>query len=98
VAGDSATGLTRGRLALPRIENHLRAADVSSAWRRSASKTAERMFCHPNTVWHRLRRIEEHTGRSLTDPLDTSELCVALQTERRLPASETGAWPRTVHG
>jgi DNA-binding PucR family transcriptional regulator len=64
----------------------------------SAAKTAQRMFCHPNTVRHRLRRIEERTGRSLTDPLDTSEICVALQTERRLPAPEAGAWPRTVHG
>jgi DNA-binding PucR family transcriptional regulator len=51
----------------------------------SASKAAEYLFCHPNTVRHRLRRLQERTGRSLADPLDTSALCVALQAERRLP-------------
>ncbi len=71
--------------------------DTLEAWLTnggSASKTAQRMFCHPNTVRHRLRRIAERTGRSLSDPLDTSELCIALQAERRLPAPEAGAWPR----
>ena len=69
-------------------EERGRVLDTLEAWLAnggSASKTAQRLFCHPNTVRHRLRRIEEHTGRSLTDPLGTSELCVALQTERRLP-------------
>lgn len=50
----------------------------------SASATAERLFCHPNTVRHRLRRIEERTGRSLTDPRAVAELCLALEAVRRL--------------
>ena len=29
------------------------------------SAAAAQLFCHPNTVRHRLRRIEKHTGRSL---------------------------------
>jgi hypothetical protein len=50
----------------------------------SADQAARRLFCHPNTVRHRLRRLEEHTGRSLADPRDTAALCIALETERRL--------------
>jgi sugar diacid utilization regulator len=53
----------------------------------SAGRAAEVLFCHPNTVRYRLRRIEERTGRSLTDPRQTAELCVALETARRLPRS-----------
>ncbi len=51
----------------------------------SATETAKRLYCHPNTVRYRLRRIEERTGRSLSDPRATTELCIALETERRLP-------------
>jgi hypothetical protein len=51
----------------------------------SATETAKRLYCHANTVRYRLRRIEEKTGRSLSDPRATTELCIALETERRLP-------------
>ncbi len=51
----------------------------------SANDTAAKIFCHPNTVRHRLRRIEELTGRSLARPRDLAELCVAFEVERRLP-------------
>jgi hypothetical protein len=50
----------------------------------SASDAAGRLYCHPNTVRHRLRRIEERTGRSLTDPRSLTELCVAAEVESRL--------------
>ena len=40
--------------------------------------------CHPNTVRHRLRRIEKHTGRSLSRPRDLAELCLAFEVHRRL--------------
>jgi hypothetical protein len=46
----------------------------------SISQTAEHLFCHPNTVRYRLRRIEEHTGRSLSAPRDLTELCLAFET------------------
>jgi sugar diacid utilization regulator len=46
--------------------------------------TAERLFCHPNTVRHRLRRIEKRTGRSLSRPRDVAELCLAFEVHRRL--------------
>jgi sugar diacid utilization regulator len=51
----------------------------------SANDTAAAIFCHPNTVRHRLRRIEELTGRSLSAPVDVAELCLAFEIEQRLP-------------
>jgi PucR C-terminal helix-turn-helix domain/GGDEF-like domain len=59
----------------------------------SADLAAERLFCHPNTVRQRLRRIEERTGRSLAKPRELAELCLALDVERHigdepLPATE----------
>ncbi|HEY0228090.1 MAG TPA: helix-turn-helix domain-containing protein, partial [Mycobacterium sp.] len=51
----------------------------------SANDTGAKIFCHPNTVRHRLHRIEELTGRSLTRPQDIAELCLAFEVERRLP-------------
>jgi uncharacterized protein YoaH (UPF0181 family) len=50
----------------------------------SVNAAAERLFCHPNTVRHRLRRIEKHTGRSLSRPRDVAELCLAFEVHRRL--------------
>src|SRR5271156_3184966 len=42
------------------------------------------LICHPNTVRHRLHRIEKHTGRSLSRPRDVAELCLAFEVRRRL--------------
>jgi hypothetical protein len=50
----------------------------------SVSVMAEVLFCHPNTVRHRLRRIEQRTGRSLSSPRDVAELCLAFEVHRRL--------------
>jgi DNA-binding PucR family transcriptional regulator len=36
------------------------------------------MFCHPNTVRQRLRRLETRTGRSVNNPRDATELFIAL--------------------
>jgi sugar diacid utilization regulator len=51
----------------------------------SANETAAKIYCHPNTVRHRLHRIEELTERSLSRPQDIAELCLAFEVERRLP-------------
>ena len=51
----------------------------------SANDTAAKIYCHPNTVRHRLHRIEELTSRSLTRPKDLAELCLAFEVELRLP-------------
>jgi sugar diacid utilization regulator len=50
----------------------------------SVRGAAEVLICHPNTVRHRLRRIEKHTGRSLSRPRDVAELCLAFEVHRRL--------------
>jgi DNA-binding PucR family transcriptional regulator len=50
----------------------------------SVRVTAQQLVVHPNTVRHRLRRIENHTGRSLSRPRDVAELCLAFEVHRRL--------------
>jgi hypothetical protein len=49
----------------------------------SAQRTAEVLFCHPNTIRHRIRRLERHTGRSTADPRALAELTLALEVTRR---------------
>ncbi|MEV4262730.1 helix-turn-helix domain-containing protein [Kribbella sp. NPDC049584] len=59
--------------------------DTLAAWSThngSATETGEFLYCHPNTVRHRLRRIEERTGRSLNDPRSVAELLLALEAAR----------------
>ncbi|MEU6776743.1 helix-turn-helix domain-containing protein [Streptomyces sp. NPDC046759] len=51
-----------------------------------AAEAADRLFVHPNTVRYRLRRIEELTGRSLSDPLTLADLGAAMYALRLLPA------------
>jgi len=65
--------------------------DTLEAWRDSggsAAQAAARLFCHPNTIRHRLRRIADATGRSLTAPADVTELCLALEAAR-----QQSGWP-----
>ncbi|MFC4003267.1 PucR family transcriptional regulator [Prauserella oleivorans] len=45
----------------------------------STRLTAQRLFCHPNTVRHRLRRVTGELDRSLSDPADIAELGTALR-------------------
>ena len=45
---------------------------------------AEVLFCHPNTVRYRLRKIEARSGRSLSRPKDVVELYLAFEVYRRL--------------
>jgi hypothetical protein len=49
----------------------------------STEETARRLYCHPNTVRLRLRRLTEHTGRSTTDPRGITELVFALYALRQ---------------
>jgi hypothetical protein len=51
----------------------------------SINAAAERLYCHPNTVRHRLHRIEERTGKSIARPRDLAELCLAFEVDLRLP-------------
>jgi hypothetical protein len=50
----------------------------------SVVKTAEALFVHRNTVRHRLRKLEERTGRSLNDPRWIAEVSLAFEIDRRL--------------
>jgi DNA-binding PucR family transcriptional regulator len=58
------------------------------AWLRcdgSAVRAAAELYCHRNTVFNRIRRIEQLTGRALSRPLDVVELTLALDAVRLLP-------------
>jgi hypothetical protein len=59
----------------------------------SAVETGKRIYCHPNTVRYRLRRLQEHTGRSLEDPKAVAELLAALDALRLLRGSGRPAEP-----
>ncbi|MFY9331925.1 MAG: helix-turn-helix domain-containing protein [Candidatus Nanopelagicales bacterium] len=52
----------------------------------SMEETARLLFVHPNTVRHRLRRIEQITGRSPHDPRDGLALRLALIWARLEPS------------
>lgn len=54
----------------------------------SVKDTAAAMFCHPNTVRYRLRRLESKTGRSLTVPGQLAELVTATRAWSQLPRSD----------
>jgi sugar diacid utilization regulator len=61
--------------------------DTYRVWQENAGSlrvVAQRLSCHPNTVRHRLHRIEKRTGRSLSRPRDVAELCLAFEVHRRL--------------
>ncbi|WIX74973.1 helix-turn-helix domain-containing protein [Amycolatopsis carbonis] len=60
----------------------------------STKLTSERMFCHPNTIRHRLRRITDELGRSLTDPADIAELGAALRALHLFPETSHLPAPR----
>jgi PucR C-terminal helix-turn-helix domain/GGDEF-like domain len=55
----------------------------------SAVEAGKRIYCHPNTVRYRLRRLQEHTGRSLEDPRAAAELLAALEALR---LTRGGSW------
>jgi PucR C-terminal helix-turn-helix domain/GGDEF-like domain len=54
----------------------------------SAERAAEVLYCHPNTVRYRLRRLQELTGRSLSDPHGVAELAAAAYALRLNSATE----------
>ncbi|MCX4680254.1 helix-turn-helix domain-containing protein [Streptomyces sp. NBC_01433] len=56
----------------------------------SVGRTAERLRCHRNTVFNRLRRLERLTSRSLSTPRELIEVMLALDAFRLPPPP---AWP-----
>jgi len=55
----------------------------------SADEAARRLYVHPNTVRYRLRRLEERTGRTLSDPRHVAELSLAFEVDRGRMAALT---------
>jgi hypothetical protein len=56
----------------------------------SPTRAADELYCHRNTVMHRLRRIESVTGHKMTDPRSRLLWQLALLgTEHRRPAQRT---------
>jgi sugar diacid utilization regulator len=71
---------------LPRAEREM-LFETFRVWQDSDASVhgaAKVLVCHPNTVRHRLHRIEKRTGRSLSRPRDVAELCLAFEVRRRL--------------
>ncbi len=60
----------------------------------SAEQAAQVLYCHPNTVRYRLRRVQELTDRSLADPRDVAELAAAAAMIRLSPPTAPAIAPR----
>ncbi|GAA3778220.1 PucR family transcriptional regulator [Streptomyces chiangmaiensis] len=60
----------------------LETLDVWLACEGSAGRAASRLYCHRNTVFNRLRRLEQLTSRSLARPRDLIEMTLALDAYR----------------
>ncbi|MFD0328216.1 PucR family transcriptional regulator [Streptacidiphilus monticola] len=76
-----------GVLCLPDNERTTLLA-TAQAWLQahgSAAEAAQALYCHPNTVRYRLRRLEEHLRGPLEDPLVLGELAVALDAVGTFP-------------
>lgn len=87
VAMETARAALDGVLALPPDDRDLLLATFH-AWVEcggSSKAAGALLFCHPNTVRHRLRRIEAGTGRHLKRPLDVAELVTAANAWAELP-------------
>jgi PucR C-terminal helix-turn-helix domain len=75
---------------LPTAERH-RLLQTFGAWLDhdgSATRAAEHLFCHPNTVRYRLRRLAEYTGHTLDDPHWIAELALAYQIDLHSDTSQ----------
>ncbi|MET9962919.1 helix-turn-helix domain-containing protein [Streptomyces sp. NPDC006326] len=85
-------------LALPAADGRV-LLDTLGTWLGCGGSTtdaARRLYCHRNTVSNRLRRLEQLTGRSLSDPAQVVELALAhaavvQQAADRPPAGPAGA-------
>ncbi|RFU86515.1 PucR family transcriptional regulator [Streptomyces triticagri] len=67
----------------------LETLDAWLACEGSAGRAAGRLYCHRNTVFNRLRRLEQLTSRSLSRPRDLTEIALALDAHR-LTSSPSG--------
>jgi len=84
---EAARAVLGSLLDLPEDELALLLSTFEAWVRASGSATAAgaELYCHPNTVRYRLRRIEASTGRTLAHPGDAAELVTAVRAWRELP-------------
>ncbi|MBV1935540.1 helix-turn-helix domain-containing protein [Streptomyces sp. BV286] len=68
----------------------LETLDVWLCCEGSAGRAAGRLYCHRNTVFNRLRRLEQLTSRSLARPRDLIEMTLALDAYRLTGAAGGG--------
>lgn len=81
-----ARGVLRGLYALPEDDREP-LFTTFRAWADhdgNVKDAAAGLFVHPNTVRHRLRRIEQLTGRSVNSPREVAELCLAFEVDARV--------------
>jgi hypothetical protein len=83
----TARAVLGGLLELPRDELDLLLGTFEVWVRASGSVTAAgaALYCRPDTVQDRLRRIEAGTGRTLSSPGDIAELVTAVRAWSELP-------------
>ncbi|MDH2430724.1 helix-turn-helix domain-containing protein [Sphaerisporangium sp. TRM90804] len=87
LSGHLVSGVLGALLSLDPADRDVLLATLS-AWLRcegSAARAAGQLYCHRNTVFNRMRRVEQLTGRSLSRPRDIVELALALEAARLLP-------------
>ncbi|MFD8020177.1 helix-turn-helix domain-containing protein [Streptomyces lavendulae] len=60
----------------------------------STTYAAQRLYCHRNTVSNRLRRLEQLTGRALSDPAHVVELALAHAAVTQRAATPAAPPPR----
>ena len=80
-ARDSARSVLGALLDQP-AERRTSILETFDAWVEAGGSTQEAaatLHCHRNTIRYRLDRLEELTGRSLTDPRDVAELVAAAR-------------------
>jgi hypothetical protein len=63
----------------------LATAEAWVAARGSATEAGRVLYCHENTVRHRIHRLEEHLAVAFDDPRNLSDLTTALQAIRTFP-------------
>ncbi|CAM3161912.1 CdaR family transcriptional regulator [Tsukamurella hominis] len=83
---DLARGVLRGLYDLPDDDREPLFATFRAwvAHDGNVKDAADALFVHPNTVRHRLRRVEQLTGRSVGSPREVAELCLAFEVDARV--------------
>ncbi|WP_245537815.1 PucR family transcriptional regulator [Tsukamurella paurometabola] len=83
---DLARGVLHGLYRLP-VDDREPLLETFRAWVAhdgNVKDAAAELYVHPNTVRHRLRRVEQLTGRSVNSPRELAELCLAFEVDARI--------------